>query len=52
MTNTSTRWKGPVGAAERVLGAVALAALIRTLFYAAVDAFSDHLFGDPHPGRS
>ena len=52
MTNTSTQPKGPVGAIQRVLGAVALAALIRTLFYTAVDAFSDHLFGDPRPERS
>ena len=40
-----------VHAIKRVVEMVALAALLRTLFYAAADAFMFHLFGDPRPGR-
>lgn len=40
-----------VHAIKRVVEVAALAALLRTLFYAAVDAFTFHLFGDPRPGR-
>lgn len=36
---------------KRVLALVGGALLVRTLFYAAVDAFTFHLFGDPRPER-
>ncbi len=40
-----------VHATKQALGAIAVAALLRTMFYAAVDAFAFHLVGDPRPGR-
>ncbi len=39
-------------ATKRALGLIAVAALLRALFYGAVDAFAFHIFGDPRPRRT
>lgn len=51
MNSAPQRRGRAVHATKRIVTAIALAGLLRTMFYAAADAFAFHLFGDPRPER-